>query len=101
MFSIRCDLEHLAFCQACLVGKPLKEMSTDDRYCQTCHGFLEAKTAEPSQQTSAEGCGNTTRGGNPFPKSCHARTRLQRSLAGIMATAVDRERPYLLIISRN
>ena len=33
------------FCQACLVGKPVDEMSPDPRYCQGCYDFLieEAK----------------------------------------------------------
>ena len=64
VFSIHRDLAYPAFCQACLAGKPLDSMSTDERYCQKCHDFLEGNATETvreqSQPGAVEACGKTT-----------------------------------------
>lgn len=41
------------FCQACLTGKPIDDISPDERYCQGCHDFLkgERKATEPPQDS--------------------------------------------------
>ena len=40
-FDITRDLTYPCFCEACLVGKPLKEISAEDsRYCITCHSYM-------------------------------------------------------------
>ena len=43
-FNIKRDVEVTNaggfFCEACLVGKPVAEQSSDPRYCQGCYAFL-------------------------------------------------------------
>jgi len=39
-FDIERDNLLPCFCQACLVGKPVDDMSPDPRYCQSCYDFL-------------------------------------------------------------
>ena len=67
-FDIKEDIQIINaggfFCQACLVGKPAQEQSSDPRYCQGCYEFL-LKEAEM----------DTRRGGgdwkpvNPYKKA--------------------------------
>ena len=46
-FSIERDKEIIStggfFCQACVVGKPLDDVSSDPRYCQGCYEVLVAE----------------------------------------------------------
>lgn len=39
-FSIERDKQFPCWCQTCLVGKTLNEMSPDTRYCRWCYNFL-------------------------------------------------------------
>jgi len=39
-FDIERDNQFPCFCEACLVGKPLDDMSPDPRYCLNCFEFL-------------------------------------------------------------
>lgn len=54
LFSATRDREMIEaggfFCQACLVGKPLDDRSTDPRYCLGCYEFLRAE-AKLERQT--------------------------------------------------
>ena len=49
IFSSKRDAEIIAeggfLCQACVVAKPLDDLSPDDRYCQGCYDFLMAEAA--------------------------------------------------------
>ncbi len=38
------------FCETCLVGKPLDDISPDPRYCQGCHDQLQADKKDQTQQ---------------------------------------------------
>ena len=43
-FSIKRDTELMNgggfFCEACLIGKPMDDISLDPRYCQNCYELL-------------------------------------------------------------